>query len=140
MKKIVCVSGGMDPLTSGHLDYIEGASEFGRVIVILNSDEWLVRKKGYFFMPYEQRERIVFSMEAVSDVSPVDDSDGSVCEALRRIKPDYFANGGDRTQDNTLELDICKELGITPLFNIGGGKTASSSELVRRACEQTRTN
>jgi D-beta-D-heptose 7-phosphate kinase/D-beta-D-heptose 1-phosphate adenosyltransferase len=136
MSRIVCCSGGFDPLTSGHIDYIEDAANYGRVIVILNSDEWLIRKKGYLFMPWPQRAKILCALRAVYGVISVDDSDGSVSSALRHSGASYFANGGDRTADNTLELDVCRELGITPLFNIGGGKTASSSELVRAACRQ----
>ena len=60
----------------------------------------------------------------------MEDTDNSVCEALRRIKPDYFANGGDRKTDNTPEMNICEELGITLLWGVGGGKIQSSSTLV----------
>ena len=134
--KTICVSGGMDPITSGHVDMIEHAATFGNVIVILNSDNWLIRKKGYCFMPYEQRKRILASIKGVWCVEPVDDSDGSVREALRRIKPDCFANGGDRTEDNTLEVDTCRELDIKMIFNVGGDKSASSSELVKNAAKK----
>lgn len=136
MADIVCVSGGFDPLCGGHIDYIEGAYRYGRVVVILNSDEWLVRKKGYCFMPFDRRKKILMAMRHVYDVAAVNDSDGSVCEALERINPKYFANGGDRTMENTLELNLCNVLKIIPLFGIGGGKTTSSSELVRAACRQ----
>jgi len=126
----ICVSGGFDPLHSGHIDLIEGAAEYGDVIVILNSDDWLMWKKGYVFMTWTNRARILKALSCVKDVIYVHDNDGTVCEALRRIKPDYFANGGDRTSENTPELELCMELGIKPLFNIGGDKTQSSSELV----------
>ena len=129
-RPVICVSGGADPVHKGHIDMIEHASAFGSVVWILNSDEWLARKKDFQFMDFEHRKRILLSLRDIAGVSAVDDSDGTVCEALRRIKPDYFANGGDRTESNTPELQLCKELGIKPLFNIGGGKKASSSELV----------
>jgi len=130
---VVCVSGGFDPAHIGHIRLIKEAAEHGRVIVILNSDEWLERKKGYKFMDWASRAEMLASCRWVDFVVAVDDADGTVCEALRRIRPDYFANGGDRFPDNTPELLVCNELGIKPLFNIGGGKIASSSELVRSA-------
>lgn len=130
---IVAVSGGFDPLHVGHLDMLEHAACYGQVMVILNSDEWLKRKKGYVFMPWEHRKRILEALECVAVVVPVDDSDGTVCDALRHTMPAYFANGGDRTNKNTPELELCGYLDIMPLFNIGGGKIASSSELVKRA-------
>lgn len=134
MKKrpIVAVSGGFDPLHSGHINYILDASRYGDVIVILNSDAWLKRKKGYAFMPWDQRASIVGAIKGVIDVVPVDDSDGTVCDALRKIRPDYFAKGGDRGKDNTPEAELCGYLGVEMLYEIGGDKTESSSELVRK--------
>jgi len=129
----IAVSGGFDPMHKGHIQMIREAAEYGNVIVILNSDEWLIRKKGYKFMPFEERAYIAGSIKGVTIVSNVDDSDGSVCEALRRLKPDYFANGGDRYKENTPEMAVCEELGIKMLWNIGGSKTQSSSELVTKA-------
>lgn len=126
----VAVSGGMDPIHFGHVRMILEAAQFGEVIVILNSDEWLMRKKGFVFMPWEQRAEIIESIKGVKKVVRVDDSDGSVCEALRREKPTYFANGGDRTDKNTPEMEVCAELGISMLWGVGGGKIQSSSELV----------
>lgn len=133
---VVCISGGFDPIHIGHLNLIDGASQYGDVIVILNSDEWLKRKKGYCFMPYEQRARMLYAVKGVIDVVPVDDTDRTVCEALKRIKPNYFANGGDRTAENTPELAVCTDYGIKPLWGIGGGKVASSSELIKTANSQ----
>lgn len=129
----VCVSGGCDPVHSGHIRMIQEASQFGEVIVILNSDEWLKRKKGYVFMSWEERAEILEAIKGVKKVVKVDDTDGTVCEALRRIKPTYFANGGDRTNINTPEGLVCKEVGITMLWGMGGGKIQSSSELVKNA-------
>lgn len=131
--KIVCISGGFDPLHEGHINLIEHAVQHGRVVVILNSDEWLIRKKGNYVMSWKSRARILAAMRGVNYIVNVDDSDGTVCEALRRIKPDYFANGGDRTEENTPELELCKELDIRPLFNIGGDKVASSSDIIAMA-------
>ena len=134
--KTVCISGGFDPPHTGHLDYAMDASKHGRVVVILNSDAWLLRKKGYVFMPWEQRAALLRAWRCVDEVVSVGDFDGTVCEALRRIKPDYFAKGGDRTPDNTPEQEVCKELGIEILWNIGGGKTESSSDLVRNVMQK----
>ena len=75
---------------------IQEASRYGRVIVIVNSDQWLMRKKGYIFMPFAERCEIIEGFAATAETTHVDDTDNTVCEALRRIKPDYFANGGDR--------------------------------------------
>lgn len=134
--KTVCISGGVDPLHSGHIDYIQAAAKFGRVIFILNSDAWLRRKKGYVFMAFEERKRILEALRDVSEVVPVDDTDGTVREALRRIKPDAFAKGGDRTQHNTPEVELCEWLGIELIWGVGGEKTQASSSLVRNACNQ----
>lgn len=126
----VAVSGGFDPIHKGHVQMIQEASKYGQVIVILNSDKWLVDKKGYKFMSFEERAFIAGSIKGVTLVTSVDDSDGTVCKALDRLRPDYFANGGDRKLTNTPEMDLCKELGIGLLWNIGGGKIQSSSQLV----------
>ena len=135
MKKIptIAVSGGFDPIHKGHVQMIREAAEYGNVIVLLNSDDWLIRKKGYKFMSFEERAYIVGSIKGVAVVSNVDDSDDSVCAGLRRFQPDYFANGGDRYQTNTPEMEVCEELGIAMLWNIGGGKIQSSSDLVNKA-------
>lgn len=127
------VSGGFDPLHIGHLRMIKEAAKVGKVIVVANSDAWLLRKKGYIFMPWEERKEIIEGYSEVDRVEAVDDSDGSVCEALRRIRPTYFANGGDRTNKNTPEMAVCDELGITMLWEVGGGKIQSSSEMVANA-------
>ena len=126
----VCVSGGFDPVHIGHLRMIQEAAQHGQVVVIVNSDEWLMRKKGYIFMPFAERCEILRGFKAVSDTTHVDDTDGTVCEALRRLKPTYFANGGDRKNDNTPEMDVCETEGIQLLWGVGGGKIQSSSELV----------
>ncbi len=129
----ICISGGFDPIHAGHVRLIQDAARYGNVMVILNSDEWLLRKKGYVFMPWADRADILLNQKGVVVVSYVNDNDGTVCEALERIRPTYFANGGDRTNENTPELALCLELGIKPLFGIGGHKIASSSDIVRHA-------
>jgi D-beta-D-heptose 7-phosphate kinase/D-beta-D-heptose 1-phosphate adenosyltransferase len=132
-EKTIVVSGGFDPLHIGHLRMIKEAAKYGKVIVVANSDAWLLRKKGYIFMPWIERKEIIEGYAEVDRVEAVDDSDGSVCEAIRRLKPTYFANGGDRTNKNTPEMAVCDELGITMLWEVGGGKIQSSSEMVANA-------
>ena len=129
MRKIM-VSGGFDPIHIGHVRMILDASKHGDVIVVANSDDWLVRKKGYVFMPWEERAEIIESIRGVAKVHRVDDSDGTGCEAILRIRPDAFANGGDRKNSNTPEVTLCEDLGIKLLWNVGGEKIQSSSELV----------
>jgi D-beta-D-heptose 7-phosphate kinase/D-beta-D-heptose 1-phosphate adenosyltransferase len=137
MKKanaIICVSGGFDPLHGGHLALFREAAAWGNLTVILNSDEWLIRKKGFHFLPWVERSEIIHGLSCVSHVAAVDDSGDTVCEALRRIKPRYFANGGDRKPGNTPEMEVCNELGIEMLWSIGGNNKAnSSSDIARRA-------
>lgn len=129
-RKTIAVSGGFDPVHIGHVRMIQEAATQGDVWVVINSDAWLIRKKGYVFMPFEERAEIMQSFKGVTKVSHVRDEDGTVCEALQRLKPDAFANGGDRKNNNTPEMDVCDRLGITLLWNMGGGKIQSSSELV----------
>ena len=126
------VSGGFDPIHVGHVRMIIDASKHGDVIVVANSDEWLFRKKGYTFMGFQERKEILMSIKGVIDVVSVNDEDGTVCSALVEHKPTFFANGGDRTDKNTPEKRICEELGIQMLWNIGGQKIQSSSELVEK--------
>lgn len=134
-KKIV-ISGGFDPIHPGHIAMIEDARQYGEVHIVVNSDDWLVRKKGFFFQPWQDRKKI---LEAYTPhVHAVNDSDGTVCEALARIKPDYFGNGGDRTNKNTPELELCAELHIEPVFELGGGKYSSSSALNAKQRVDTR--
>ena len=129
----VMVSGGFDPVHAGHIRMIRHAAEFGDVIIIANSDDWLFRKKGFVFMEYERRIEILNAIKGVILVDSVNDSDGTVCEAIRRIKPTYFANGGDRGRSNTPEQKVCEELGVELLWGIGGEeKLQSSSELTKK--------
>ena len=129
----IMVSGGFDPIHVGHVRMIRDASKYGDVIVVANSDEWLFRKKGFNFMGFNERKEILMAIKGVIDVVAVNDDDGTVCSALKEHKPTYFANGGDRTSGNTPEKLVCEELGIKMLWNIGGQKIQSSSELVQAA-------
>tara|TARA_R110001583_G_scaffold26713_13_gene96101 strand:- start:444 stop:908 length:465 start_codon:yes stop_codon:yes gene_type:complete len=133
-KPTVMVSGGFDPVHAGHIRMIRSAAKYGDVIVIANSDEWLYRKKGFVFMEWERRVEILNAIKGVVLVDSVDDTDGTVCEAIKRLKPTYFANGGDRGRTNTPEQSVCNKLNIKLLWGIGGDeKLDSSSDLAKKA-------
>ena len=132
-RKVVAISGGFDPVHVGHVRMIAAAAKMGDVIIIANSDAWLMRKKGYVFMSYEERQEILYNFKGVIDVVEAQDDDGSVCKTLSKVKPDIFANGGDRKNDNTPEVELCNLLDIEMRWNVGGGKIQSSSELVAKS-------
>jgi len=134
-ERVVAVSGGFDPLHVGHLRMIQAAAKLGsHLVVIVNDDDFLVRKKGYAFMPLAERMEIVRGLRDVDDVVVAVDRDQTVCETLRLVKPHVFANGGDRRDAADIpETVVCRELGIEMVFNVGGGKVQSSSELVQRS-------
>jgi cytidyltransferase-like protein len=133
---IVAVSGGFDPVHNGHIRMFKEAKKLGdKLMVIINNDNWLRTKKGYVFMPEEMRAEIISELKCVDEVYITkhlkDDPDRSVCKALEELKPDIFANGGDRFAYNVPERELCERLGIKMVFNVGGEKIASSSELVK---------
>jgi len=140
-KVVVAVSGGFDPLHIGHLQMIKEAKELGdKLVVILNNDNWLKKKKGYVFMPQEQRKAILEAIRWVDEVvltSHLENTeDMSVSKELEKIKPDIFANGGDRTRKNIPEVEVCKKINCKMIFNIGkDGKIESSSWLLNRFLE-----
>lgn len=133
---IVAVSGGFDPVHAGHVRLFQEAKELGdKLVVIVNNDNWLQKKKGYVFMREGERKEVIEALAAVDQViltghksSP---KDMSVCAELKKIKPNIFANGGDRTVDNIPEATICNRLKCQTVFGVGrGGKIQSSSWLV----------
>lgn len=130
-KESIALSGGFDCPHKGHYRMFKEAKAYGLVIAILNSDAWLMRKKGYVFMTFDERKEILESSKYIDVVIAVDDSDDSVCEALKGVRPDYFGNGGDRKSDNTPEVKLCNDLGVHLAWNMGGGKIQSSSDLVK---------
>ena len=132
-KKTIALSGGFDPIHVGHVRMIRDAANHGEVIVFLNTDEWLIRKKGYVFMPFRERKEILNSIKHIAEVYTAKDDDDSVCDSLFDHSPDYFGNGGDRKNNNTPEIQTCKKLGIELLWNLGGEKIQSSSDLVGRS-------
>lgn len=137
-KKIVMVSGGFDPIHIGHVRYMKEAKKLGDyLIVVINNDNWLELKKGKEFIPEKERKEIIEALACVDEViissHKKNTKDMSVCEEIEKIKPDIFANGGDRVANNIPEYEICKKLGIKMVFNIGGNiKIRSSSELLKK--------
>lgn len=135
---VVTVSGGFDPVHIGHVRMFANAKKLGeKLVVILNNDNWLMKKKGYVFMPEVERKEVLEAFRAVDQVvltkHPENPQDMSVCEALEEIKPDIFANGGDRKLDNIPEVATCEKINCQMIFNVGeGGKVQSSSWLVNK--------
>lgn len=136
--RVVVVSGGFDPLHVGHVRMFEEARKFGnKLIVILNNDNWLRKKKGVVFMPQRERKELIKALSAVDEVMltrhPKNPEDMSVCAELQFLRPHVFANGGDRTRRNIPEVLVCKAMGCKMVFNIGkGGKVQSSSWLLTK--------
>ena len=136
--KIVVVSGGFDPIHSGHIAYLSSAKELGdKLIVALNSDKWLKNKKGFAFMSFKERKIVLEAINVVDSVKSFEDDElGSCKNALEEIKKEYkdqkiiFANGGDRNQSNIPEMEVQD---IDFVFGIGGNdKKNSSSEMIKR--------
>ncbi len=126
MKTYYIVSGGFDPIHEGHVENIlESKNNSDGVIALVNSDEWLCRKKGKNFMNFQTRSTVVGAIKGVIDVIAFDDSDNSACDGLRKVREKYpndilvFAKGGDRTADNIPEIPVCKELNIEIKYNVG---------------------
>jgi len=138
-KKTIAVSGGFDPLHVGHLRMMQEAAQHGLLTVIINSDEWLLRKKGYVFMPWEERAELIESYDFVNQVVKAQDEDRTVVKSLDELRPDIFANGGDRGNINTPEARFCRENDIEMMFGIGGGKIQSSSTMVTDVTQKKRT-
>lgn len=136
---VVALSGGFDPVHVGHIYHLKEAKSLGdRLVVILHSDQWLINKKGFVFMPYNERKAILESIRYVDEVVPTVDDDPSVYTSLEHYKPDVFANGGDRVEGNVpqSELDVCSKLSIKVVYGVGGKKIQSSSELAKRLREK----
>ena len=134
---IIVLSGGFDPVHVGHIRMFEKGKKLGTVIVGLNSDDWLTRKKGKPFMPWEERKDILESIKFIDKVCVFDDTDNSCCELIKDIVNLYgkenivVGNGGDRIETNTsVEYEYCKENNIEMVWGLGGGKIQSSSWLI----------
>ena len=134
-ERVVAVSGGFDPVHVGHLKMFEAARALGdKLLVILNSDKFLMEKKGFVFMPFEERKEILEGIRFVDEVAECIDRDHTVCETLKWLRPKVFANGGDRDGTEKIpEVHVCRAYGIEMVFGVGGGKVQSSSALARSA-------
>jgi cytidyltransferase-like protein len=142
MNKVVLVTGGFDPIHSGHINYFEKAKllgDGGILIVGLNSDAWLTRKKGKPFMPWSERSKIVGAIKPVGLVLQFNDDDDSSKLAIKETRLMWpttkiiFANGGDRVEGNTLEMDYVKEnqdKNVEFVFGVGGSNKMNSSSWI----------
>ena len=139
MSKVVLVTGGFDPLHSGHIAYFKAAKELGDHLVVgLNSDEWLTRKKGRPFMPFEERAAIIKELAVVDEVIGFNDDDNSSCAAIIQVLTTkgsnwgvVFANGGDRTNTTTPEYASYGDRSdVEFAFGIGGENKANSSSWI----------
>jgi D-beta-D-heptose 7-phosphate kinase/D-beta-D-heptose 1-phosphate adenosyltransferase len=145
MKTIVLITGGFDPLHSGHIAYFKAAKELGDILVVgVNSDAWLTRKKGSPFMPYKERAEIVRNIVGVDFVIDFNDTDGSAKHALWMVRQSYpqdlivFANGGDRTQTNIPEMDSDID-NVEFVFGVGGGNKMNSSSWILQEWKAPKT-
>jgi D-beta-D-heptose 7-phosphate kinase/D-beta-D-heptose 1-phosphate adenosyltransferase len=136
MKKIIVVSGGFDPIHSGHIKLINNAKELGDILVVgINSDNWLIRKKGKFFMPWQERKTIVSNLKAVDYVIEFNDDDGSALHLLKLVRQTWqndriiFANGGDRNETNNNEVSF-QDDNFEFAFGIGGSYKSNSSSSI----------
>ena len=140
-ERLIVTSGGFDPLHVGHLRCIIESANISkksgirvRLAVIVNSNGFLLRKKGYAFMPENERMEIIAGISGVDYVVPWDDGGQTVTGAIEILKPLIFTKGGDRdAAANVPEFDLCEKIGTRVMFNVGGGKVQSSSTLVDSA-------
>ena len=135
-KDIVLVSGGFDPIHSGHIKLIKEASNYGDIIVLLNSDNWLRKKKGKEFLSFDERKIILNSIKNVIDVVPCGNEDKTCIDGIKLAISKYsknkifFANGGDRNDNTTPETIFCDQNNIETLWGIGGNKKSNSSSWI----------
>jgi len=136
MKTIVLITGGFDPIHSGHIAYLQAAKKLGDILVVgVNSDAWLGRKKGRAFMPLMERTAILRAMVGVDFVIDFDDSDDSAKHAIWMVRQSYpqdhivFANGGDRTNTNIPEMGI-QDPNLDFVFGVGGQDKKNSSSWI----------
>tara|TARA_B100000902_G_scaffold295531_1_gene282348 strand:+ start:1602 stop:2369 length:768 start_codon:yes stop_codon:yes gene_type:complete len=144
--KVVLVTGGFDPLHSGHISYFKEAKKLGdKLVVGLNSDEWLARKKGKAFMPIKERVEIIRNLQMVDDVLTWDDSDDSASGAIFKLmatsgynKDIVFANGGDRTAKNIPEMATWLDK-VQFVFGVGGTDKQNSSSWILQEYKYPKT-
>ena len=142
--KIVIVTGGFDPIHSGHISYLNHADHLGdHVVVGLNSDAWLTRKKGRPFMPWQERMTVLDNLHMVGEVIEFNDDDGSSIDAIRKVREKYpndeiiFANGGDRTSENIPEQVFDD---VEFVFGVGGDNKANSSSWILEEWKSPKTS
>lgn len=135
--KVVLCTGGFDPLHSGHIAYFNEAKKLGDVLVVgVNSDDWLRRKKGEFFLSFNERSCIVSNLRVVDQVIDFDDKDDTAIDAIKRTLSLYpqaeilFANGGDRTSMNIPEMQNFYDGNVTFMFGVGGSDKKNSSRWI----------
>jgi cytidyltransferase-like protein len=143
--RVVLVTGGFDPIHSGHIAYFKAAKQLGdRLVIGLNSDSWLVRKKGQAFMPFSERVCIVENIGCVDHVTDFHDADGSARDAIVQVRKMYpeativFANGGDRTQANIPEMDV-QDPNLEFRFGVGGEDKKNSSSWILQEWKAPKT-
>ena len=141
MEKIVLVTGGFDPLHSGHLAYLKAARKLGdKLIVGINSDDWLIRKKGKNFLPEQERHEILSAIRYVDGCILFNDEDDTAIEAIKNVKMLFpfaqliFANGGDRTSNNVPEM-IFEDVQF--IFGVGGEDKKNSSSWILKKYEKS---
>ena len=141
-EKLSLVTGGFDPIHSGHIKYFERAKDLSNYLVVgINTEEWLTQKKGQYFLSWKERAEIIRHLDMVDAViSWEDDELGSACGAIEKCldisETVVFANGGDRKKNNTPEMDLCEKIGIQMMWAVGGNnKPQSSSWLVNKLKE-----
>lgn len=146
MKNIVLVTGGFDPVHSGHVAYLQSARKLGDILIVgVNSDAWLERKKGRAFMPLAERTAIIRAFAGVDHVITFDDADGSAKAAIRMARQSYpqdhiiFANGGDRTDANIPEMTV-EDDNLEFVFGVGGQDKKNSSSWILTEWQAPRTD
>lgn len=139
--KVVLVTGGFDPLHIGHIEYFKEAAKLGNKLVVgLNSDEWLRRKKGKEFMDWLNRASIISELKCVDQVLSFDDSDNSAIDAIKKCLYNYpdssiiFANGGDRSKNNIPEMKF-ESSRVKYVFEVGGNDKKNSSSWILKKWE-----
>lgn len=127
----VAVSGAFDPIHVGHIRYIREAAKLGdKLVVILNGDDFLLRKKGFVFRPFEDRKEILENIKGVDEVIASVDEDQTVRKTLELVKPDIFAKGGYTAgTENIPEVETCRSIGCKLVMNVGGSKIGADKEL-----------
>ena len=146
MDNLVLISGGFDPVHSGHIYLINEASKYGKIVVLLNSDDWLRKKKGREFLPFNERQIIMKSIKNVIEVLSFDDQDSTCIDGIKKAIskfPNYkimFANGGDRSQETTPELEFCKNNNIETIWGVGGSNKSNSSSWILKKWKDNKEN